>query len=54
MGDLLNNRHRLESEIGRGCIGVVYLGWYTQLDRRVAAKVLPGDRRRSGARPVAY
>ena len=38
--DLTGTRYELESEIGRGGLGVVYAAWDRQLDRRVALKVL--------------
>jgi eukaryotic-like serine/threonine-protein kinase len=37
--DLAGTRYRLEEEIGRGGLGVVYAAHDTQLDRRVALKV---------------
>ena len=39
-GTLLNNRYRLDQEIGRGGMGVVFQGWDTLLQRKVAVKVL--------------
>jgi serine/threonine protein kinase len=38
--DLAGTRYRLEEEIGRGGLGVVYAARDTQLDRRVAIKVM--------------
>lgn len=44
----LNERYRLEREIGRGGMGVVFLGWDTLLQREVAVKLLSQDSLGSG------
>jgi hypothetical protein len=40
LGTLLNNRYRLQTELGRGGMGVVYCAHDTLLERDVAIKVL--------------
>jgi len=37
------SRYRLDKEIGRGGMAVVYAGWHEQLDRGVALKVLAAE-----------
>jgi eukaryotic-like serine/threonine-protein kinase len=34
--------YRIDGELGRGGMAVVYAGWHEQLDRPVALKVLAG------------
>jgi serine/threonine protein kinase len=41
--DLAGTRYRLEEEIGRGGLGVVYAARDTQLERRVALKVMDAE-----------
>ena len=40
IGITLNNRYRIDAEIGQGGMGTVYLGYDTALKRQVAIKVL--------------
>jgi serine/threonine protein kinase/tetratricopeptide (TPR) repeat protein len=45
---LLNDRYCLDQEIGRGGMGVVFLGWDTLLQRDVAVKILSQESLGSG------
>jgi ABC-type oligopeptide transport system substrate-binding subunit/predicted Ser/Thr protein kinase len=40
IGEILNERYRIDSEIGQGGMGTVYRGYDTILERQVAIKVL--------------
>ena len=40
VGDVLSDRYRLDEEIGRGGMGIVFRAWDTDLERAVAVKIL--------------
>jgi tetratricopeptide (TPR) repeat protein len=40
VGDTLSDRYRLDEEIGRGGMGIVFRGWDSDLERPVAVKIL--------------
>ena len=42
VGDTLSDRYRLDEEIGRGGMGIVFRAWDLDLERHVAVKVLAG------------
>jgi len=43
LGRILNGKYRVESEIGQGAMGTVYLGEHIGLKKKVALKVLHSD-----------
>ena len=44
LGDTLSDRYRLDEEIGRGGMGIVFRAWDSELERAVAVKVIAADR----------
>ena len=48
------DRYRIDSTLGEGGMGVVYLARDTQLDRSVALKVLPSDKVADAARKQRF
>ena len=43
LGEVLAERYRIERELGRGGMGVVYLAEHVILEKKVALKLLPAD-----------
>ena len=43
LGRILNGKYRIESEIGQGAMGTVYLGEHIGLKKKVALKILHSD-----------
>jgi tetratricopeptide (TPR) repeat protein len=43
VGDTLSGRYRLDEEIGRGGMGIVFRAWDVELERAVAVKVMAAD-----------
>ena len=43
IGSIINERYRLDEELGQGGMGTVYRGFDLQLDRKVAIKILNED-----------
>ena len=43
IGELLNERYRIDSKLGQGGMGIVYQGFDTKLERAIAVKVLSGS-----------
>jgi tetratricopeptide (TPR) repeat protein len=50
VGDILSDRYRLDEEIGRGGMGIVFRAWDSDLERPVAVKVLAAHHRVGDAR----
>jgi serine/threonine-protein kinase len=46
-GDIIAGRYRLERELGRGAMGMVWAAMHTTLGQRVAIKLIAGDKARS-------
>ena len=49
-GDVLSDRYRLDEEIGRGGMGIVFRAWDSDLERPVAVKVLAAHHQVGDAR----
>jgi serine/threonine-protein kinase len=47
-GDIIAGRYRLERELGRGAMGMVWAAMHTTLAQRVAIKLIADDKARSG------
>ena len=44
IGKTINDRYRLEAELGRGGMGTVYLAHDNVLERDAAVNLMPGNR----------
>ena len=50
IGQVLENRYRIDARLGQGGMGAVYLAWHLSLDTPVVVKYQPSDEAYGAAR----